>query len=58
MKWSQRGLHEVERGLMGCEALRVYQGERLTKEHIEQIIVAQCSPPHPSIQCPTLSHFH
>ncbi|WVY97042.1 hypothetical protein V8G54_029193 [Vigna mungo] len=49
MKWFKRGLREVDRGLKGREALRVYQGEILTKEHVEKIVVAQHSP-NPSIE--------
>ncbi|WVZ16200.1 hypothetical protein V8G54_009182 [Vigna mungo] len=44
MKCFKTGFSEVDRGLKNREALRVYQGQRLIKEHEEHVIVAQHSP--------------
>lgn len=44
MKFLKRGFSEVDRGLKNREALRVYQGQRLIKEHEEQVTTAQRSP--------------
>lgn len=44
MKCLKRGFSEVDRGLKNYEALRVYQGQRLIKEHEEQVTTTQRSP--------------